>query len=50
MKNVRAGDFERIDDIPTDVPHESNRQVSIPWEGRTLPMFLVDIRQGFERV
>ena len=39
-----------IDDIPTDVPHESNRQVSIKWEGRTLAMFLVDIQQRCERI
>jgi hypothetical protein len=37
-----------IDDIPTDVPDESNRQVSIQWEGRTLSMFLVDIQQRCE--
>ena len=39
-----------IDDIPTDVPDGSNRQVCIQWEGRTLSMFLIDIQQRCERI
>jgi hypothetical protein len=39
-----------LDQIPPDVPPDSNHQVNVEWEGKLVSMFLVDIREKGEPI